>query len=281
MIYYEDDCGKLILGDFTQNLEKESVDLIITSPPYDGLRNYKGYVFDIQDAAKPLFNCLKYGGVMVWIVKDQTKDGNKTGTSFRQALTFQEAGFKMWDLMIYAKRGFSNPEKVRYHNVFEFMFVFSKGKVKTFNPIMDKPNKNAGQRGNWGKNTQRQKDGTLKENPQRGLTANYGKRYNIWYYNTGKGHSSSDEEAFKHPAIMPEHLVHDHVVSWSNEGDIVLDPMVGSGTTVKVAKALNRNYIGIDTSETYLKDCCIPRLKRTKTGDINAIHFQKQSPAIP
>ncbi len=193
----------------------------------------------------------------------------------------RERGFFLHDTMIYAKRGFANPGRVRYHNVFEYMFVFSKGKPKTINLLRDKPNKTAGQLEHWGDNTKRQKDGSLKVGGSSGRGAEYGYRYNIWYYNTGRQHSAVDDEAFLHPAIAPEHLVHDHIVSWSNEEDVILDPMVGSGTVAKVSKAMNREFIGVDKNKEYLEECCIPRLQRTNVGDINAIHFQKQSPAIP
>jgi len=280
--YYEDESGILIAANFAKvPLSANSVDLVVTSPPYDGIRDYEGYDFSIDKMIDALYKAMKQGAICVWIVADQTIKGSETGNSFRQALKFLEKGFFLHDTMIYGKRGFGNPGVNRYHSVFEYMFIFSKGKPKTVNLIKDKPNKTAGQPAHWGKNTTRDKDGTLKERRGSERTAEYGYRYNIWYYYTGKQHSAVDSEAFLHPAIFPEHLVHDHLLSWSNEGEVVLDPMVGSGTTVKVAKAMNRNFIGVDTSEKYLDECCIPRLKRTKTGDINAIHFQKKSPAIP
>ena len=177
------------------------------------------------------------GGVVAWIVGDATIDGSETGTSFRQALEFMRVGFNLHDTMIYLKSGFANPSTNRYHQVFEYMFILSKSKLRTFNPIKDRKNLWTQ---NWGVNNKRQADGSLKEHkqPTRGI---YGARYNVWEYDAGKGLSTSDEIAHEHPAIYPEQLVKDHILSWSNEGDTVLDCFSGSGTTLKAAKLLKGN----------------------------------------
>ena len=238
------------------SLKDECVDLTVTSPPYDNIRDYKGYSFEEEDfraIVSQLFRVTKKGGVVVWIVGDATMNGSESGTSFRQALGFMEGGFKLHDTMIYEKNTSSFPARrtgKRYTQIFEYMFVFCKGKIKTGNLICDKPNKWAGHT-NWGKNTQRGKDGKLKKTKDIKPVPEFSPRNNIWRYNVGKGFNSSDKESHSHPAIFPEKLAEDHILSWSNEGDVVLDPFVGSGTTCKMAKKNKRHYIGIDISEEY------------------------------
>ena len=238
------------------SLKEECVDLTVTSPPYDNIRDYKGYSFEEEDfraIVSQLFRVTKKGGVVVWIVGDATMKGSESGTSFRQALGFMEGGFKLHDTMIYEKNTSSFPARrtgKRYTQIFEYMFVFCKGKIKTGNLICDKPNKWAGWT-NWGKNTQRGKDGKLKKTKDIKPVPEFSPRNNIWRYNVGKGFNSTDKESHSHPAIFPEKLAEDHILSWSNEGDVVLDPFVGSGTTCKMAKKNKRHYIGIDISEEY------------------------------
>ncbi|MHA1720394.1 MAG: DNA-methyltransferase [Promethearchaeota archaeon] len=242
----------IICGDATEILSKfpsNFIDLTITSPPYDKLRNYEGFNFNFEELAKQLYRILKEGGVLVWIIGDATVKGSETGSSFRQALFFKEIGFNLHDTMIYQKSGFSNPSKNRYHQIFEYMFVLSKGKPKTFNPIKDKKNKT---QYSFSKK-RRKKDGTMTHQNDRSRieVQPYGMRFNIWRYVTGRGNTTKDSIAFEHPALFPEKLVRDHIISWSNEGDIILDPMNGSGTTTKMAYLLKRNFIGIDISEKY------------------------------
>ena len=238
-IYYGDCLS--ILPTFPPN----SVDLVITSPPYDNLRTYDGYAFDFKGIAKELFRVVKVGGVVVWVVGDATINGSETGTSFKQALYFKEIGFNLHDTMIYQK---STPplSHNRYEQNFEYMFVFSRGKPKTFNGIVvDRKYKDNRVDKAFGKN----KDDSV----DRGFSTQRKKvlKTNIWNIFAGGG--SSDKIASKHPAIFPEKLANDHILSWSNEGDIVLDPMCGSGTTCKMAKINKRNYIGIDCNEDYCK----------------------------
>ncbi len=239
------------------NMPSNFVDLTVTSPPYDNLRTYKGFEFDYQSMFEELYRITKPGGVVVWIVGDATINGSETGTSFKQALYAKDIGFNLHDTMIYEKAGFSNPSNNRYHQVFEYMFIFSKGRPKTFNPLKDRKNK---WNGSWGNTSTRQKNGILIKKEK--TTCNeYGMRFNIWRYVNGKGFGQKDEISYRHPATFPEQLAQDHIVSWSNEGDIVLDPMCGSGTTCKMAYLNKRNFIGIDMSEEYINDICIPRLK--------------------
>lgn len=235
--------------DITKKWPNEYVDLVVTSPPYDNLRDYKGYDFDFENIAHELYRILKKGGVIVWIVGDATIKGSETGSSFRQVLFFKELGLNLHDTMIYAKTGFSKPSSNRYHQVFEYMFILSKNKPRTFNPIKDKPNKWAGH--SHCPNLIRQKDGSLRRAKKQSTLSQYGMRYNIWEYSTGRNHCSSNPIAYNHPAIFSEQLVIDHIKSWSNKGDLVFDPMCGSGTTCFAAKQLGRKYIGIDISEEY------------------------------
>jgi DNA modification methylase len=241
-----------------QKFPPNSIDLTVTSPPYDSIRDYQGYSFtedDMSVVAKELFRVTKSGGIVVWVVGDATENGSETGSSFRQALEFMKQGFKLHDTMIYEKNTSPFPAKrtgTRYTQIFEYMFIFCKEFVKTAHLICDKENKWAGWT-NWGKNTNRLKSGELKETTDIKPVPEFSPRNNIWRYNVGKGFNSSDKESHQHPAIFPEKLAEDHILSWSNEGDVVLDPFSGSGTTAKMAKKNKRQFIGIEISEEYCK----------------------------
>lgn len=227
-------------------MDDNTVDLTVTSPPYDDLRKYKGYSFDFEPIARELYRVTKDGGVVVWIVGDATKDGSESGTSFKQALYFMEIGFKLHDTMIYIKNGGLNSGSLKaYQQKFEYMFVFSKGTPKTVNLIKDRPNKYVEDR----IKKKKQKDGSYIE--QHFKTEEFGTRYNYWIYDTGSGKSTKDKIAFNHPAPFPEKLAEDHILSWSDEGDIVFDPFMGSGTTAKMASLNNRKWIGFEMSEEY------------------------------
>lgn len=235
-------------------LPDNSIDLTVTSPPYDNIRNYNGYSFNFEEVAKELFRVTKEGGIVVWVVGDSTIKGSETGTSFRQALGFMDVGFRLHDTMIYEKNTSSFPARRngnRYTQIFEYMFILSKGKPKTANLICDKPNKWAGHT-NWGKHTQRDKDNDLKEVSKIKPVPDFSPRNNIWKYIVGGGYATKDKIAHEHPAIFPEQLAEDHILSWSNEGDTVLDPFIGSGTTGKMALLNNRHYIGFEISQDYV-----------------------------
>lgn len=242
----------IINGDSAEVLktfDNECIDLTVTSPPYDNMRTYNGFDFDFKTIAKELYRVTKQGGVVVWVVSDQTINGSESGTSFKQALYFKEIGFNLHDTMIYMKPSASFPETTRYYQVFEYMFVFSKGKPKSINLLQDKENKWAGGT-SFGKASYRQPDGSLIQKDKIKVK-DKGIRENVWVINGGKGFSSKDDIAYEHPAIFPEQLVSDHIYSWSNEVDIVLDPFMGSGTTAKMALLLNRKFIGIEISKEY------------------------------
>ena len=245
--------------DGMQEMNENMVDLCVTSPPYDDLRTYNDsskWDFEVfKEVAKGLYRVMKVGGVIVWVVGDAVIKGSETGSSFRQVLYFMDLGFKLHDTMIYEKNGTAFPARRdgnRYSQLFEYMFILSKdSKPKTANLICDKPNKWAGWQP-WGKSggTMRSKDGKLVQRQQK-PTPKFSPRNNIWKYNTGKGYTTKDDFAFEHPAMYPEMLAQDHIITWSNENDLVLDTFMGAGTTAVISKDTNRNFIGFEIDESY------------------------------
>lgn len=243
---------RIICGDnceVMRTLPSESIDLVVTSPPYDDLRTYGGHSWDFYGVAWNLKRLLKPGGVIVWNVNDETKDGDETGTSFQQALHFKSIGLRLHDTMIWDKGSFTGvgSTTVRYGPSTEFMFVFSKGKVATFNPLKDRKNIHVGCDARA--SSVRERDGSMR--PQVSLNREiqeYGIRFNVWKINP----EMSNANRF-HPGQMPEALARDHILSWSNEGEVVLDPFSGSGTTAKMAKHNGRRYIGIELNPEYVE----------------------------
>ena len=238
-------------------LEGDLVDLTVTSPPYDSLRKYNGnndlWCEDVwKGVIKELYRLTKVGGVVVWVVGDSTLKGSETGSSFKQALFAMECGFRLHDTMIYQKNALPKNHN-RYEQDFEYMFVFSKGKPKTFNAIRIPclyPEKSTARQNSYYSVTD-EKNRSARSGKKRKPVGKDKIKGNIWKFNVGKGHSTLDADAFKHPAIFPERLAEDHILSWSNEGDTVLDPFMGSGTTGKMAKINDREFIGIEMDETY------------------------------
>lgn len=221
-------------------MDNDSVDLTVTSPPYDNLRTYNGnndqwgeHVW--KAVLTELYRITKDGGVVVWVVGDATIKGSETGTSFKQALYAMECGFNLHDTMIYQKFGSGLPHKAhRYGGAFEYMFVFSKGKpshgvIKTFPPT-----------GKVGKTTRRQKDGSIKRGT---YNIGGGKLSNVWQY--------AGDTKQNHPAVFPEQLANDHILSWSNPDDVVFDCFMGSGTTGAMAVKNGRKFIGIELDTEY------------------------------
>lgn len=243
---FQGDCLELL-----KNIPDGSVDLTVTSPPYDNLRTYNGNIdqwsFEkFQKIAEQLFRITKKGGTVVWIVADATINGSETGTSFKQALWFMECGFKLHDTMIWAKPSFTavGTLKFRYASTFEYMFVFSKGKIKTFNPIKDRKNIHAGKKKHG---TIRQRDGSVVPASSLGkVYSEYGQRFNVWNIPPEQSNSKRC-----HPAQFPERIAHDHILSWSDPDDVVLDPFMGSGTTGVACVNTGRNFIGIEIDEGY------------------------------
>jgi site-specific DNA-methyltransferase (adenine-specific) len=242
---WNDDCVKVL-----RQLAESSIDLTVTSPPYDNLRTYNGNndLWNEQvwkDVIYELYKVTKEGGVVVWVVGDATIKGSETGTSFKQALWAKECGFNLHDTMIYQKSNRPPLNHRRYEQEFEYMFVFSKGTPTTVNLLTTKclnaGKINSGTARNGGSDILQKKHGEgkpIKETKPLG---------NIWSYAVGV---EKDNKGI-HPAIFPEKLAHDHIISWSNEGDTVLDPFMGSCTTGKMAKQLDRNFIGIELDVDY------------------------------
>ncbi len=239
----------LMQGDCLERMKEiksGSIDMTVTSPPYDNLRSYNGnnkqWGEHVWGAViKDLYRVTKDGGVVVWIVGDATLKGSETGTSFKQALFAKEVGFNLHDTMIYQKAQACFGSNNCYLQAFEYMFVFSKGKPKTINFIRDRLNKRPGveSMGIAGLSF----DGTKAKRIKKEIKKK-GKRKNIWEYGVGGGKTG-------HPAVFPEKLARDHIISWSNKNDVVFDPFMGSGTTGVACKNLNRNFVGIELDEDY------------------------------
>lgn len=249
-------CGEC--SELMAELPDNCIDLTVTSPPYDKLRKYKGFVFPFEQIALQLYRVTKKGGVVVWVVGDATINGSETGSSFSQALYFMEIGFRLHDTMIYAKKTYIPLTHNRYEQQFEYMFVFSKGKPRVFNPIkipcMHPGNLHTMERATCAAS---QENSAIRTGEQRKpheetrtRTKSTKTKPNIWFYDAG---SNTDAFMMQHPASFPEQLANDHIISWSNPGDIVFDPMVGSGTTCKMAKILGRQYLGFDISPEYVE----------------------------
>lgn len=227
MTLFNEDC-LITMG----RMQNNSIPFVITSPPYDNLRTYNGYFFDFHKISSELARVIKPGGVIVWVVGDQTINGSESGTSFRQALRFMELGLNLHDTMIYEKNSSTFPARAdgnRYTQIYEYMFVFSKGKP-TAKLICDKQNKWAGFKDYSGK---------LKT-----PVPEYSPRTNIWRYVTSKNSTG-------HPAPFPLQLVKDHIETWTNEGDLVYDPFMGSGTTGVACEQMNRPWVGSEISDDY------------------------------
>jgi len=243
-------CGNCL--DVMKTFPDGCIDMTCTSPPYDSLRSYKGYTFDFEGIARQLFRVTKKSGVVVWVVGDATVNGSETGTSFRQALYFMECGFNLHDTMIYKTEGLTLNHN-RYEQEFEFMFILSKGKPSIFNPITvnckwyKKDSDRTGQK----TGTHSEINKKLRSDNDRSNIKKTKIMGNVWKYSTGYGHSAKGKIPFKHPAIFPEKLANDHIISWSNKGDLVLDPFCGSGTVPKMAIENHRDYIGIEIAEEY------------------------------
>lgn len=239
---YNSDCL-----DYLKTLPNDSIKFTLTSPPYDDIRDYKGYSFPFEEIAQELWRTTKPGGVIAWNVADATVKGSETGTSMRQALYFMSLGFRLHDTMIYAKK---NPmpagvSSKRYHQAWEYVFIFSKDAPETFNPIMVKA-----KYGHLEASMKhRGKDGEL--NYTKTKRNEYTKVRNIFEYSVGGGHSTKDKVAFKHPAIMPEQLATDMISTWTDVGDTVFDPFTGSGTTAKMCQVLDRKFHGTEMSLEY------------------------------
>jgi len=259
---YQGDCLEVM-----KTLPDSCIDMVLTSPPYDNMRVYIGSLEWGQHVWEPviqeLFRIIKDGGVVVWIVNDGTVNGSESGSSFRQALYFKEVGFNLHDTMIYAK---NNPIPLthnRYEQQFEYMFVFSKGKPKTFNPILIEC-KHGGEEYKFDQ-PQCDTNSAKRYSDTKRKVKSTKQNFNIWFYSIGGMNKRMKTE---HPAVFPEKLVQDHLTSWSNKGDVVLDPFAGSGTVGKIAKQMDRNYVLIEKESKYVE------LIRTKLNTVISDMFK-------
>lgn len=232
------------------------IDLTVTSPPYEDLRKYNGFSFEFEKVAKELYRVTKLGGVVVWVVGDKTKKGSESGNSFRQALYFMSCGFNLHDTMIYAKKNFIPQTNNRYEQAFEYMFVLSKGKPNTFNS-QKVASKMAGKKIPLACKGYGFKEGAFRRRDEIMITSDFKIPGNIFYYATGGSKKN-------HPAVFPKKLATDHVLSWSNPGDLVFDPMFGSGTVMDVAIEIDRNYLGSEISTEYYNDYIASQPKITQ-----------------
>jgi site-specific DNA-methyltransferase (adenine-specific) len=256
---YNEDCL-----DTMSRMEDDSIDLILTSPPYDNMRQYggnktyhqrlneTGFSFEFEKIASELKRILKPGGVIMWNIQDQIIKGSKTGNSMRQALYFMDLGLNLHDHLIWEKTGTPFPSPYRYRNVWENMFIFSKGKPTTFNPIMIK-NKTGGRV--WDNRRQRNHEGILQETDKIIKVKEFGIDKNVWLIPNGYTNTKMFKGEESHPAIFPDELVRRHILSWTNEGDTVYDPFLGSATTTRISKELNRNWIGSEMHKPYFDVC--------------------------
>ena len=250
--YYEHAGITLYHGDCVDVLDalNTRVDLILTSPPYDNLRNYGGHGFDFEQVADAIVGVMAEGSVLVWVVADATIDGSETGTSFSQALGFMERGLKLHDTMIFESTKLGNPTPTRYHQSWEFMMVFVQGELQTFNALADKANSTFGRTYFANRGTGRDAKGRQNADIKYRRTPQFSKRTNIWRYSVGN--ADPDRPcSIAHPAIFPLALAKDHIRTWTNPGDVVIDPMAGSGTALRAAKDLGRRAIGIEIEERY------------------------------
>lgn len=259
--------------DYLNTIEDNSIKFTLTSPPYDDIRDYKGYSFPFEEIAKELYRTTKSGGVIAWNVADATVKGSETGTSMRQALYFMSLGFRLHDTMIYAKK---NPmpagvSSKRYHQAWEYIFIFSKDTPETFNPIMVKA-----KYGHLDANMKhRGKDGAI--NYKKTKRNEYTKVRNIFEYSVGGGHSTKDKVAYQHPALMPEQLASDMISTWTNVGDTVFDPFTGAGTTAKMCRLLDRKFFGTELSKEY---CEISKQRLNNVESDSAVSKKQPAEAV-
>lgn len=271
-------------GDCCAALKKftaESVQCVVTSPPYDELRTYGGYEFRFEETARELFRVLCDGGVLCWNIKDAIIEGSESLTSCTHKIYLARVcGFRVRTI-IYQKRNFSHPQKGFYHSVFEYVFICSKGKPRAFNPLMDRKNITAGAVGNLGVNTFTERDGSKSVRAKK-VTKEFGMRHDVWL-----GLTRGQEEMCKrlpHPAMMPKWLARDLILSWSNPGDVVLDPFAGSFTTCKIALKLGRIPIGIEINPEYAQEALKIAAKeqdRTQGPETAASPAAGREPAAP
>jgi site-specific DNA-methyltransferase (adenine-specific) len=249
-----DQTNRLHLGDCVDGMRRlpdACIPLTVTSPPYDNLRQYGNHPFDFEAVARELWRVTAPGGVIVWVVQDEIVDGSETGTSCRQQLFFQDLGFRVHNRIVMANAGSRWPGKARYGGSLELALVLTKGKPRTIRLLQDSPNKNVGQlktfyRRGWDGRLERAGAGSYP-------VGRWSARGNVWVYPRGYNQSSKDWRDFIHPALMPEAMAEDLILSFSKPGELVFDPFAGAGTTARMAFLNHRRYLGYEVHETYLQ----------------------------
>lgn len=233
-----------------RGLPGECIPLTLTSPPYGGIRTYDGHdEWDFMAVARELHRITVEGGVVVWVVQEQIIDGSESGETSRQRLAFADIGFRIHHTMVMARSSGFQTSKIRYGRPLEYAFILSKGRPRHFSPIRDKRNKCAGETRN---KTNRNPDGSLVR-AGRWTTRPFGVRGPVWPYHTGKHHNAEEGYAHDHPALMPERMAEDHILSWSKVGELVFDPFAGAGTTLKMARLNFRRYLGFEANREYVE----------------------------
>ena len=245
---------KLIVGDclnIMKKIEENTFDLIVFSPPYDSLRKYNDYTFDLKKTGEQIFRVLKDGCLCAMVIQDQTKNFGKSLTSFRTAVDWVDRiGFKLFETVIYRKHGIEGAWwNKRFRVDHEYIHLFLKGeKPRYFNkdPLRI-PSKHGGKTMVGSGN--RKTDGTTTKTTT--IHVNKMKcRGTVWdYLNAGDKNKLKQQ----HPAVFPDKIPYDIISCFSPVKGLVLDPFVGSGSTCVMAKKLDRFYTGIDISSKYIE----------------------------
>lgn len=245
--------NRIILTECVKGMKSVPDDIIpltVTSPPYEGLRTYDGLAdWNFMDVAKELYRITMPGGVVVWVVQEQIVNGSESGESSRQRLAFANIGFRLHHTMVLGKLGGHQHSKGRYGGALEYAFILSKGKPRYFCPFRDKKNKEAGREKIF---SNRRIDGTFPAK-KKARVHPYGFRSPIWFYATGKHHTANEDYAFDHPALMPQQMAEDFILSWSKVGDLVFNPFAGAGTVLKMALLNHRRYLGFEINPKYVE----------------------------
>jgi site-specific DNA-methyltransferase (adenine-specific) len=250
-----------------KKLPDGSISFTLTSPPYDGLRKYGGHTFDFEAVAKELYRITMSGGTVVWIVQDQVVNGGETGTSFEQVLYFKSIGFRLHSTMLMVINCGKLPHRTRYVPLHHYAFVLSKERPRYVNLIRDRHNLTKAKRREWYARRENGEVVSGRQSPRDTPPVSEGG--NVWHYNVGYNQTTKDKDAFTHPALMPEEMAEDHIVSWSRPGDLVFDPFCGAGTTCKMALLNNRRYLGMEIHKPYQE------LAIRRVDDARAEHRQR------
>lgn len=243
--------------DGMRQLPDNSIPLAVTSSPYDAIRTYGGHAFAFEPVAKELWRITAPGGVVVWVIADQVIKGSLTGTKHRQVLHFLDLGFRLHNEITLTTVNTPLPQKIRYAQNSQTAYVLAKGRPHAVNLLRDKPNKSAGVfKREW---VARSKDGTMRKGYYGKCIAPYSLRGDVWTYLVGNNHTTKDK--LSHPSPMAEQMAEDLIISFSRPGELVFDPMAGSGTTCKMALLNHRSYLGMEIHEPYWREA-VERLSK-------------------